>query len=1621
MTAASIEFSTFWKQLNSELQTLSSEAKKRSTAIRVASDRSLEILKSVRSYEDLSKHTEFVTPFVMACSSKNAKLITISMQCLQRLSSVPCLPSNRLSDVLDAFILATQLALDMKLKVLQVLPIFFKNYASHICGPLCFKMLKCCSDLLQAPNKSPMVIGTASATLQQLIDEIFERLIPHRGQDAVPVEEQETYDVLIGSNESVKVDVYRHDANALFADLCSSFEGSDSAERLSHEPQLDVRSLPIDYGLEILESVLKNSISLFLMYNDLQFLLRTKTVPFLLRCIQSGRNFSTVVRSYRCIKLLIKKEYLPILELELEVVLSLMIHGISTESEVPTWKKVLSFEVFLDMSRDFQLLCGIYMTYDNYPDKKHILTSLLWESYRLLSTEDMENCLCESSVIERMELPIVSSEALSNRTQLIHMLDKASPPPVTYTYLVWLILSICNEWSYGFSLAALELPEEAKEDDNTDSENLRTIYSGTFPELFKSCEKFLYSTSLDTPLFHSLIRAFQKLAHTAGILSLTEKLNQCLNVFSVAIVKNTENWPEPYQLTQPQKAAVPSSVKRQDSMLSNEEVSLSHQAVRSKLPRRSINQSQLSLFRALVSLSVSLGQTLAPSSWTFILRTWQWISYYVNGPSADFMEGFYLEDVPAAPSISKNDLVTIENTTRKLLETTVTYSDSSFRVLIEKLISESDEILIPSAVEDSEEHVTQDAIAACSYNKTFFLTELGEVTVFNLDRFTTDPNGEEYWLLISDYFTSLIADRNLSTVALRLYASKTLTDIIRNICLETGEMDDQYARIKRFQSFECLIINSLKSSIEALKTLEITKNAIYSGVVRTESEILLQCLYTLKSILNEFGDNMTQTWPTVFEIINSPFSWDTNSIDEISLVDEDDSSLLNGIAQKHVEMIQVSYDVFKLISDDFLQTLPLDVIKCVIDTIVHFVTQKQNLNISFSSLSQFWLLGDYFRMQQSADQDHWPSEEMSSFANKIKEGRLNDVIESSRSESHEIYCGLWLYLLRQLIGCSEDERHEVKNGAVQTFFRIIDSHSAYFPSWQLIFFEVIQPLLSAKRDAKELLDDVEFWSHTLEGLVKLYPTHSSDFSNEVTATEQWITLLDFLQSLFSSGSPAVAYVAIINYRGLLKAMVGMRNIPTKVLQKCISIWSQYDVVYIDNPSSNCPIQKNGYDCVQELITSFPYLYEIVVAYQKLSVEFVELTLNLFNSAVRYPLLPEHTKDNLKPSSLQAAVLSGLETFGPSHTDDVDTLILYQLSVIITLPFETREKIEKKLLHKLPKSSKSRLPTFGAVSAKALALFNDRLNNGNVSSWNSIKEKYIIKIIKNLGEVIRRKSLINSSESDAPIYATACDSFTVISGKIFGLLTKSHMSSSVQETFLDVFSDITSSPLRRIDNITDSETEKFDRDAYLKLRGILVHEDIIHLFKEAQLEKILSAVWSGSFLYERDEIEDEIMDKSQSLREFAENLAKFDFTNIAGSTVETTVLSKSQCSLICLKDLINFVQLPGEQFRTLRMLCAPFLVCRIAFVLRRFISHESLTRRAPIPKIRKLELEILIRGLRRVVEDLQTKPDMSEDAVCIELRILHPLVLRAIPLSHKLEFLQKEVLQLSLGLTKLTLN
>lgn len=124
---------------------------------------------------DLEKRPSFVTPFLIACGTKNVKFTGIAVVCFQRLIVSRALAKVRLREVLEALREATSAGLDVQLKILQALPSLLQNYADDLKGELLAAALNICT-ILQA-SKNGIVNNTAAATLQQLVVSVFDKIV----------------------------------------------------------------------------------------------------------------------------------------------------------------------------------------------------------------------------------------------------------------------------------------------------------------------------------------------------------------------------------------------------------------------------------------------------------------------------------------------------------------------------------------------------------------------------------------------------------------------------------------------------------------------------------------------------------------------------------------------------------------------------------------------------------------------------------------------------------------------------------------------------------------------------------------------------------------------------------------------------------------------------------------------------------------------------------------------------------------------------------------------------------------------------------------------------------------------------------------------------------------------------------------------------------------------------------------------------------------------------------------------------------------------------------------------------------------------------------------------------
>ena len=109
------------------------------------------------------------------------------------------------------------------------------------------------------------------------------------------------------------------------------------------------------------------------------------------------------------------------------------------------------------------------------------------------------------------------------------------------------------------------------------------------------------------------------------------------------------------------------------------------------------------------------------------------------------MESFYMEDIPAAPDISKSDISAVENQILKLFENTMTYPTASLATLLKTLINESQNSIFVDRGTCKYHPVLDhsNTIANCIYNKGFYTTEIGDILITNYSRFLSSPKGKE--------------------------------------------------------------------------------------------------------------------------------------------------------------------------------------------------------------------------------------------------------------------------------------------------------------------------------------------------------------------------------------------------------------------------------------------------------------------------------------------------------------------------------------------------------------------------------------------------------------------------------------------------------------------------------------------------------------------------------------------------------------------------------------------------------------------------------------------------------------------------------------------------------------
>jgi hypothetical protein len=508
------------------------------------------------------------------------------------------LAKTRLQDALEAFNSCTDLGLDIQLKILQALPSLLQNYATELEGGFLSSALQVCSSLQAV--KAATVSGVASATLQQLVSTVFEKVASEdrHGSRVATIAE------VPGDTGPLQLRPAAYDAYRLLRDLALAAE-----ERTTKF--VTFTSLSPESSLELIWSCIDANGELFTRHDELIAIVGANVFPIVLRALSERLAFAVTVRSLRILNILLDG-FLQQLPGECEVALGLCAQALDIDT-TPEWKRALVMEILRDFFDDSSHIVDAWSSFDARKGGKSIIQDLLSTFVRLSAekpsviglgsqstvpvgpTSGREAAGDQSSTIEAAGSVVgvissalgvaetsvagISSQWSLPRTAFLEQLDKAEAATVPETYVYVLVLECLNGLSDCLARIVLPLTvhhersrskqagSDAGSHDSPKPQTLRIettnllraqavplnpLAASDAPyanrvkavaSLVESCWPAVLATSstflnaaLDDHHFRNLIKAYQRFAQVAGLLRLTTPRDALMTTLAKASV-----------------------------------------------------------------------------------------------------------------------------------------------------------------------------------------------------------------------------------------------------------------------------------------------------------------------------------------------------------------------------------------------------------------------------------------------------------------------------------------------------------------------------------------------------------------------------------------------------------------------------------------------------------------------------------------------------------------------------------------------------------------------------------------------------------------------------------------------------------------------------------------------------------------------------------------------------------------------------------------------------------------------------------------------------------------------------------------------------------------------------
>ncbi|RNJ53122.1 hypothetical protein D7B24_002345 [Verticillium nonalfalfae] len=1666
--------------LATELANLISESKRKHTDLRQAAEKALEELKAItnkasnegQAIVELTQRPNFVNPFVIACGTKNTKFTAIAIVCLQRLILVRALPRGKLSHVLEALREATSAGLDVQLKILQILPTLLQNYAGDVKGDLLVTALNICF-ILQT-SKNAIVNNTSAATLQQLVVSVFDKVVTEDPGEAP------TADADIPLREAA-LDAYR-----IFKDLCLMTE--------NQRPEyLRLSALPQTFGLELIESVLTNHAAIFVSHPEQAFILQSRVMPFIISALKDRPNFATSVRLDTALwKRALCMEVFRGIFSEHALLRRIFMLYDAREGEKNILQTLTA--TFVRISTEKPAVIGLSHQ-STLPVANPYANSGATADQVVLETGGVTGIMSGSGGSEGSNTGI-SSQWSNMRVPCIDQLDKTEPPSIPESYIYSLTLSCISSFSEG--LAKFILPLTVSAEGRSRKRSMRqdigrespapnaedsphalgprghleragsfkrnpvprnpltledhplyaevkicaAIVDECWPAILATCSTFLYA-ALDSEYYHSLVRAFQKFAHVAGLLQLSTPRDAFLTTLGKAAVP-----PNVFTacLNAGSNARTPSfdaSSTSHNSILSNAKGLLSvdslvgqgsSAAERGRQPSvdasgATLTTRNLLCLRALLNLGIALGPTLGPS-WRIILATLQQADFVLfsthktpsRTPTAIRGQDNQVEgDSNSLVANFGTETKAVETAASRLIESTVDFPNDAFIQVVDAICA-----LLNTNAEDKTEGGSRpqsptgggatlkptsqhrkapgpsSGASAPNQQDQFALAKLGDIATINIERLLSYPPDVSGWgSLVSQLAETLNSTTANAPVRLRA------AEILVNLALESANV----ALTLEPEERGPVQLQVLESMRNALRPLEKEDRDTSVANHATDVEIHKVILEGLKSLLENCGEALVSGWEIAFEIIGSIFVNRTIAPDDWKPSDLPAATLLT----RSPKLVRSSFSSLQLICSDFLTSLPNDCFLILVDTLYKFSSQSDDLNIALTTVTFFWVLSDHLSGKNKP---------MSITTSLMEGAEVSDLAALAGNPKHKSSnAALWMLLLLRLTTVTADERLELRNSAIQTLLRIFDAYGdnlnpdAWFTCVKFVIFRLLSSIEDELCSPKASEGDEEGrkeWHGTsvlvLNGISELLASYLNVLSKHPSFNNLWQELLAHFTTLLDF---KILDVSTATFKALGQILAQGQphhksSFSKGTVDTAWQLWSRgIPVAAGDDGTKN-----DNQNCLTAYVGAFHDVYRLVSA--DLTVERVRQMLTLFREALQRATVGAYVNDVEYTTPLQNQVLEAIKTIR-TDLEGVPSAMISQVAEFVRLPFNrdpAREGASKRTYVAMSKGSMAVLQRLVLIHAGDADVYASGAFSAALSALSkAIILKYRFPIV---------------TKSTQP-WRLATDSTLAV---LEGTLPHLHTLDVPRETIPDIWRLIVDAADGIISADSDAAPDKtdilddeaFDIESFRKLRELIIPSLGAEVIPDKTRKAYAESLFRTSMIHTPPPGDSGLGADGAGLSAM--------YKPRKGRTSDPAAKARSKMGYVCLEELFSLVathdeDTPGPSItiqpptprwpppaltlpppapepisslhvRTARA-TAPFLILRAALPLRAFIADQPLRGRMPQPLSQRRELLRLLEALVA----LQSQPEAIPDSPNVEcetrkhLLRLYPLLVAVV--------------------------